>query len=122
MPEFNAVYKPGAEIPRVTSDDVVGGQVVVVSGDNTVAPSSAATAAVVGVAAFDAKDGETVTVISSGVFTLTATGSVTAGESVAAATDGTVAAHSGSDYSEVVGVALSDSDADDKVLVKLLRG
>lgn len=118
MPEFNAVYKSGDAIPRVTSAAVTGGQVVIVSGSNTVAPSSAASASVIGVAAFDAASGETVTVISDGVYNLGATGSISAGNKVTGSTAGTVAAHSGTNYSTIIGTALADA-ADSKVLVKL---
>lgn len=118
MPEFNALYKPGEAFPRVTSAAVTGGQVLIVSGSNTVAPSSAASVAVVGVAAFDAASGETVTVSRDGVFNLAASGSISAGAPVAAAASGAVAAHSGTNYSTIIGVALADA-ADNKVLVAL---
>lgn len=118
MPEFNALYKPGEAFPRVTSGAVTGGQVLIVSGNNTVAASSAASAAVVGVAAFDAASGDPVTVLSDGVFQLAASGAISAGASVAAAASGAVAAHSGTNYSTIIGVALSDA-ADNKVVVKL---
>lgn len=118
MPEFNAVYKSGDAIPRVTSAAVTGGQVLVVSGANTVAPSSTPSSAVIGVAAFDAASGDTVTVMSDGVYKLGASGSISAGNAVTGATAGAVAAHSGTNYSTIIGVALDDS-ADSKVLVKL---
>lgn len=121
MAEFAPLFKPGAEFTRTTSAAVTGGQVLIVSGSGTVGPSSAASAAVVGVAAFDAGNGESVTVLTNGVVNLDASGSISAGASVAAAADGAVAAHSGTNYSTIVGVALSDA-ADDKVLVKLTLG
>lgn len=121
MAEFAPLFKPGAEFTRTTSAAVTGGQVLVVSGNNTVAPSSEASAAVVGVASFDAGSGETVTVLTHGVVSLAASGAITAGASVAAAADGEVAAHSGGNYSTIIGVALAAA-ADDKVLVKLTLG
>ena len=121
MSEYAPLFKPGAEFTRTTSAAVDGGQVLIVSGDNTVAPSSAASAAVLGVAAFDAGNGDVVTVITSGVVQLAASGAITAGASVAAAASGAVAAHSGTNYSTIVGVALAAA-ADNKVLVKLTLG
>ena len=121
MPEFSPLFKPGAEFTRTTSAAVTGGQVLIVSGSNTVAPSSAASAAVLGVAAFDAASGEQVTVITNGVVHLGASGAISAGGSVAAGASGVVAAHSGTNYSTIVGVALADA-ANDKVLVKLTLG
>lgn len=121
MPEYSPLHKPGAEFTRTTSAAVTGGQVLIVSGSNTVAPASAASAAVVGVAANDAGSGEQVNVITTGVCNLGAVGSISAGNSVASGTGGGVAAHSGTNYSTIVGVALNDA-ANDKVLVKLTLG
>lgn len=121
MPDFSPLFKPGAEFTRTTSAAVTGGQVLIVSGSGTVAASSAASAAVFGVAAFDAASGDSVTVISDGVVNLAASGAISAGGAVAAAASGAVAAHSGTNYSTIVGVALSDA-ANDKVLVKLRLG
>lgn len=118
MPEFSPLFKPGDEFPRTTSAAVTGGQVLVVSGSNTVAPSSGASAAVLGVAGYDAGSGELVTVICDGVVNLAASGAISAGASVTSAASGAVAAHSGTNYSTIIGVALSDA-ADNKVLVKL---
>lgn len=118
MAEFAPLFKEGSEFTRTTSAAVTAGQVLIVSGDNTVAPSSAASAAVLGVAAFDAGSGESVTVITDAVVNLTASGAITAGASVAAAASGAVAAHSGTNYSTIIGVALAAA-ADNKVLVKL---
>jgi predicted RecA/RadA family phage recombinase len=121
MSEFSPLFKPGAEFTRLTSAAVTGGEVLVVSGEGTVAPSSAASAAVLGVAAFDAASGEYVTVITAGVVNVDASGAISAGASVAAAASGAVAAHSGTNYSTILGVALSAA-ANNKVLVKLTLG
>lgn len=121
MPEFSPLFKPGAEFTRTTSAAVTGGQVLIVSGNGTVAPSSAASVAAIGVAANDAASGEQVNVITAGVCNLGASGAISAGGAVAAGASGAVAAHSGTNYSTIVGVALSDA-ANDKVLVKLTLG
>ncbi|MFJ2518660.1 capsid cement protein [Cellulosimicrobium cellulans] len=70
--------------------DVTGGQLVIVTGDRAVSTATADSAAVVGVAAFDAKDGDDVTVHGGGVQRLIAAGAITAGARVAAAAGGKV--------------------------------
>jgi len=89
---------------------ITAGQVVYISAANTVSPTSAATIAWVGVAAQDAASGSLVTVMTEGVHTLAASGSIAAGANVIAAASGAVADQStpsaGNDP-QVVGVALT---------------
>lgn len=121
MADYTPIFKPGQEITRNVSADVTGGQVVVVSGNDTVAPSSGANAAWIGVARFDAKTGDAVTVISGGVQELNASGGIAAGARVITAAAGAVAdIAAGTDYSQIVGVALAAA-ANGKVRVKLAR-
>lgn len=121
MAEHTPIFKPGEAITRVASAAVTGGQVLIVSGNDTVAPASAASAAWLGVAAFDAASGEQVTVLSGGVHELTASGAIAAGARVVTAAAGAVAdIGAGTDYSQVVGVALAAA-AGGKVRVKLVR-
>ena len=121
MAEHTPLFKPGEAITRTTSAAVTGGQVVIVSGNNTVAPSSAASAAWMGVAAFDAASGDPVTVLSGGVHELTASGAIAAGARVVTAAAGAVAdIAAGTDYSQIVGVALAAASGG-KVTVKLAR-
>lgn len=120
MPEYAPIYKPGQEITRTASADITGGQLVVVSGNDTVAPSAADSAAWVGVAAQSVKSGEKVTVTTGGVHELGATGAVAAGDAVIPATGGTVATlGSETNYARVVGVALAAAaNSKVKVLVR----
>lgn len=120
MAEYAPLYKPGQEFPRTTSGTVTAGQLLIVSGSDTVAASSAASAAWLGVAAHDAASGADVTVICGGVHELGATGAISAGADVVAATAGTVATVGAGTAFQVVGVALSDA-ASSKVVVKLAR-
>lgn len=114
-------FQPGAAITLATSAQVTGGQLLVVSGNDTVAPSSASSGAWIGVAAFDAANGAKVTVLSGCVSELAASGAIAAGSPVVAAASGAVAAiGAGTDYSAVVGIALSAA-AGGKVRVKLAR-
>lgn len=91
MSDYAPVYKPGQAITLAASADVTAGRVLEVSGAGTVAHAAADSVKVVGVAAFDAKNGENVTVLVGGVHRLTAAGAVTAGDRVAAAATGKVA-------------------------------
>lgn len=119
MSDYSPVFFPADKITRVTSASVTAGQLLYVSGDDTVAPTSAATAAWLGVAAFDAASGDEVVVICEGVHELAASGAIAAGANVVPAAAGAVAdIGAGTAYNEVVGVALSAA-ANSKVVVQL---
>lgn len=123
MSDHTYLFKPGAQITLTAGAAITGGQLVVVSDDNEVSPSSAASSKWVGVAAFDAASGSAVTVLSGGVHVLKAAASVAAGALVIAAASGGVATI-GSDtgIGDVVGVALAASDdTAHTVVVKLAR-
>jgi len=123
MAEYLPLHDDGDSITRSASASITGGQLVIVSGSGTVAPSSAATVAWLGVAGFDASTGDNVTVFTSGVQRLTAgTGGVTAGQVVEAAANGQVVAHTvGTNDTNIVGLALSTATAGNLVEVKLTR-
>ncbi|MET0887564.1 MAG: capsid cement protein, partial [Mycetocola sp.] len=93
MAEYLPLHLPGKAFTRQASATITGGQLVIVTGSGTVGPGSAATHLWVGVAGFDAVNGDNVTVFAEGVQRLVATGTVTAGQYVEAATGGTVATH-----------------------------
>ena len=97
------------------SADVKKGQVVVISGDMTVAPSTAASAKVLGVAMFDAKSGEPVSVETEGLFSMKASGAITAGDKVASAADGAVAKATDAN---TVGLAINSATNGGEVFVK----
>ena len=118
--DFAPIHDPGRAYSRTTSADVTAGQVLIVSGDDTVAPSSGASAAALGVAAFTAASGSDVTVLSGGVYELASTGTINAGDLVTSAASGVVAAFSGTTYSTIIGIALKAA-ASSKVTVKLFR-
>lgn len=96
------------------SAEVKKGQVVELSGDMTVAPASAGSAKVLGVAMFDAKADEPVAVETEGLFKLVAAGSITAGAKVAAAANGKVAVGT----ENTVGIAINNATAEEAVYVK----
>ena len=97
------------------SEDVKKGQVVVISGDMTVAPSTTASAKVLGVAMFDAKSGESVSVETEGLFSMKASGAITAGDKVASAADGAVAKATDAN---TVGLAINSATNGGEVFVK----
>lgn len=121
MSEYAPVYYESDRFPRVTSAAVSAGNALVVSGSDTVAKSAGVDASFIGIAAYDAASGATVTVLSDGIHNLAVSGSVSAGNLVTTATGGAVAAWSDTgNSSTIIGVALSDS-ANSKVKVKLTR-
>lgn len=98
----------------VAGTDVIKGQVVELTGSLTVAPTTAASAKVIGVAMFNAKAGEPVGVETEGLFKLKAASAITGGEKVVSAANGKVAV--GTD--NVIGIALNDAGTDEYVYVK----
>lgn len=119
MAEYAPIYFPADRLPRTTSATVTKGQLLYVSGNDTVAPTSAATGAWLGVAAHDAASGAQVVVLTEGVHELAASGAIAAGARVTGAAAGAVADFAaGTDYSQVCGIALSAA-ANSKVVVKL---
>lgn len=92
MSDYLPVYTPGEAIPMTASASITGGQLVAVSGNGTIAPAGASSAAVVGVAGHDAASGGRVTVYARGVVhESTASGAITAGAQLASGAAGTVA-------------------------------
>lgn len=119
MAEQTPAYFPADRLPRTTSAAVTGGQLLVVSGNDTVAPSSAASAAWLGVAGHDAANGAQVVVYTVGVHLVPASGAIAAGANVVPAAAGAVAdIGAGTAFNQVVGVALSAASGG-KVLIKL---
>lgn len=99
------------------SADILKGQVVEISGDMTVAPTTAASKKVLGVAMFDAKSGEPVAVECEGLFKMKASAAITAGAQVESAAGGAVAT-AGITVTKVIGLALGDAAKDEYVYVK----
>lgn len=122
MAEYGPLYRPADRLPRTTSADVIAGQVVVVSGNDTVAAIAAPNEAWLGVAEHDAKSGTPLVVATEGVWQVPASGSIAAGKPVIGAASGAVAAFTnGTDNAEeIIGTALSAA-ASSKVVIKLGR-
>lgn len=106
MPEYEPLHKPGDEITVTASANITGEQAVVVTGDWQVGPSSGASAAVVGHAAFDAATGQEVKIFGRGiVHRVPASGAISAGARVDSAANGAVASASAGNNN--LGIALA---------------
>jgi hypothetical protein len=122
MSDYAPIFNEADSFTMPVSAAVTAGQLLYISGNNTVAATSAATSAWIGVAAFDqATIGGLVTVLTGGVQELAASGAITAGARVLSAAAGAVAdIASGTDYSQVVGIAITTASGG-KVQVRLAR-
>ena len=106
-----AEYVPflgGDRITRKASVAITGGQAVFISGDGTVAPTTAATVAYLGIAAADTAVNDNVTVYTENFQKATASGAITAGDALETAAAGKLAKHTvGTNDYLIVGVALN---------------
>lgn len=116
MADYLPKFKPGQAVTFTASADVTGGRLVAITGNRTVGPAGADSAAVVGVAGFDAKAGERVTVFTraGGVQQLTANGAVSAGVKVSAAAAGKI--QTLGTTTNPIGLALEAAAADNDVI------
>lgn len=122
MAEYTPRYMPGAAQTWVASATVTAGQLLIISGSGTVAPSSAASESYIGVAGNDAANGANVTVYTGGIQKLTASGTVTAGNTVEAAASGAVAAHTnGTNDGRIVGVAVTTATTGNVAYIQMER-
>lgn len=124
MSDYLPKFKPGEAISRVTSATVTGGQLLTVSGSNTVAPSAAGDRGWLGVASRDAASGQSTGVYCDGVQYLTASAAIAAGVLVKCAASGQVATWVvGTDaYELAVGLSLeSAAGAASVIAVKMIR-
>lgn len=119
--EWVPTFAPGERFPLTAQVAIKAGQCLSVTGVELVSPTSAADATFIGVASFDTRQGDKVTVRGEGIMTLKATGAITFGQRVTTAANGTVAAFSGTTYDTVIGVALNTA-ANGVVKVKITRG
>ena len=121
MAEYLPIYRPGQVLTLKASAAVTGGQLLAITGSGTVGPAGAAAANWVGVAAFDGATNDNVTIHSGGVQSLTASGAITAGDSLVSAAAGQVSTGAAATPSAFVGVALTSAANGAKVRVKVAR-
>lgn len=114
---------PFGSFTSTLSADATAGQVLVASGVDTVAPSGGVSVSYVGIAAFDAKSGDKITVHRAVIATVTSTGTITAADLVTTAAAGVVATQatpSAANDIAAIGVALNTA-ASNKVKVLFFR-
>ena len=126
MADYIPLYPEDDSITRQASAAITGGQLVRVSGNGTVAPTSAASGDWLGVAGHDAINGAQVTVWIGGVQRIACVAAITAGALVEGGATGQVNTHTPSIatavYPNVVGLALSTTTgAGQLVEVNLVR-
>ncbi|WP_309132644.1 capsid cement protein [Brevibacterium sp.] len=114
MSDYSPLFYDGDPFTCTAATDVTGGRLVTVAGNRTVG-HAAADSNPIGVAAFDAKAGESVNVIPGGVHRPAASGAIAAGARVAAAAGGTVSA-TGTNF---IGTALTAAADGELVEIKL---
>lgn len=116
--DYVPLFLPSGELTFTAGAPITAGQLVYISADNTVSPTTTNTSAWIGVAAQTVLSGATVSVYLEGVHVLAASGAITAGAVVVAAADGAVATiGSDTDYTDAVGVALTTA-ANNQVTVR----
>lgn len=121
MAEYLPVKTPGQALVHTASADILGGSLVAISGNDTVATAGAASIAWLGVAAFDTKQGDRVTVFTGGLQELKASGAIAAGELVSSAAAGAVITAGATPADgTVVGLAVAAA-SNGTVRVKLAR-
>lgn len=112
MADYVPLYPEDDSITRKASAAITGGQLVRVSGDGTVAPTTAASADWLGVAGHDAAVDAQVTVWIGGVQRIATAAAIAAGLTVEGAASGQVAAHTnGTNDVNIVGLTLSATTA-----------
>jgi hypothetical protein len=116
MPDYLPVKIPSDTLALVAGATITGGQVVAISAANTVTPTTAASAKVVGVAAYDVASGDLLTVHCVGVQETNASGTIAAGDPVESAAAGAVATHTlGTNDGNIIGIALTGATNGNKV-------
>ncbi|MFE3081782.1 hypothetical protein [Nocardia tengchongensis] len=109
MSDWLPRYAHEKPVPMLTSAPVTGGQLVYISGNNTIAPTSSASTLAFGIAAMDdLVGGNVITVFRACIGTIAASGAIAAATAIIPAASGAVATI-GADtiYDQVCGQALS---------------
>jgi predicted RecA/RadA family phage recombinase len=112
MADYVPQFQDGDSIVYTASATIAAGQLLEVTGSGSVGPAGAASLKCVGVAAFDAVNGDRVTIHCGGVQKLiAAAGGVTAGDIVSAGAAGTVAPIGAGAFGTKIGIALTTAAA-----------
>lgn len=117
MAQATHLFEPASPGITFTADAAItAGQVVFISANRQVTPTSGASSAVIGVAATDAADGEKVTVLVGGVVKVVAAGAISAGALVVSAAAGKVDTIAANTFDKLVGRALTSAAEDGDVI------
>lgn len=118
MADYTPKHWPGDLPTYAAAAAVTGGQVVYLSAAGQITPTSAASAAVVGVATRDGVTGDKIAVTRGGVQRLTASAAISVGAFVKSAASGkVVTATIGTDpHTQVLGFALTAASADGDII------
>lgn len=91
MADYTPIHNPAHEISLTAGAAITGGQIVAVTGVNTVSPAGADSGKAIGVAAHDAASGSRVTVfINKFVHETTSSGTIAAADDLATAAAGVI--------------------------------
>lgn len=105
MGDYSPRFRQGKTLTFRMTTDVVGGQVLLITGDYSAGVGAAGSTKVAGIAGHDAKVGDLVPVESGGVQRPVALGAIAAGDRVAVAANGKVA--TATDAATTIGTALA---------------
>ena len=117
MAESTHLFEPAAPGITFTADAAItAGQVLYVSAARQVTPTAGANAAVIGIAAHDAADGDKVLVLVGGVVKVVASAAISAGALVVSAAAGKVATIASNTFDKLIGRALTAASDDGDVI------
>lgn len=115
LPKFDQ----GDWITLVATTVITGGQLVEITGDNTVGATTGVSSKVIGVAGRDAAIGDLVAISRVGLWEITATGTIAAGALVTSSTTGGVATIGAGTFDQAVGLCVKGATVGLKALVAL---
>lgn len=117
MADVTHLFEPATPALTFTADAAItAGQVVYLSAARQVTPTAGASAAVIGVAATDAADGDKVAVLVGGVVKVTASAAIAVGALVVSAAAGKVATIASNTFDKLIGRALTAATDDGDVI------
>ena len=121
MGDYSPKFTPGRDFTLTAGAAITGGQLLVISAANTVIPTSASTAAWVGIARQDAANGDKVVLTRGGVQWIKADGAIAAGARVIPSSNGRVITIGAGNAAHSVGTALTTVADGALVLVAMDR-
>ena len=121
MGDYTPKFSPGLDVTLAAGAAIEGGDLVMVTGANTVSPTSGTTPSWIGVARQDAGNGERVVVTRRGAHRLVAATAIAAGARFVPASAGRVQTLGANPAGDAVGTAMTAAGAGGLVEVMLDR-